>query len=276
MMTTLLKHEWLRTRGMLGSLFGIVALLGVLGSLLGITGWPLLSTLGSLLGFLAVFILVPATQLLLAADYWKSGYGRTGYFTHSIPVRGSTIYWAKLVWAMLASLAALVLTVALGLVAWWEFAKQSGMINAPSFAAIGEWSRWITAVTPAWMIAAGAVIVLASFLVWPIYYYFSVSIGHESRLSGLGVAAPVVVFVGVYICIQILSLVAMVAIPVGVGMVDGDSLGFVSFNMMSELAAGANATNDVMPIGFLVSMGLILVFCLWRTARSWNHKVALT
>lgn len=276
MTTTLLKHEWIRTRGTLGTLFGIVALVGVLGSLLGITGWPLLSVLGSLLGFLAVFILVPATQLLLAADYWKSGYGRTGYFTHSIPVRGSTIYWAKLAWAMLASLAALVLTVVLGLVAWWAFAQQSGMINAPSFSAVGEWWQWITAVTPAWMIVAGALLMLASFLAWPIYYYFSVSIGHESRLSGLGAAAPVVVFVAVYIGIQILSLLAMVAIPVGIGMVDGDSLGFVSFNLVSELSVGANASDDVMPIGFLVSMGLILVFCLWRTARSWNHKVAMT
>lgn len=59
-------------------------------------------------------------------------------------------------------------------------------------------------------------------------------------------------------------------------MVDGDSLGFVRVNMFSELAAGAKASDDVMPIGFLVSMRLILVFCFWRTSRSWDHKVALT
>src|SRR5699024_35743 len=115
MTTTLLKHEWLRTRGTLGMLFGILALVVILGALLAATGWPLLSELGVLLAMLGLFVLVPAAQLLLTADYWRSGYGRTGYFTHSIPARGATIFRAKLAWAIIASFAALVLTVVLGL-----------------------------------------------------------------------------------------------------------------------------------------------------------------
>src|SRR5699024_4791778 len=107
--TTLLKHEWLRTRGPLATLFGLIALVGVLGSLLGASGWPLSSALGLAAGMLAAVVAVPAVQLALAADYWRSGYGRTGYFTHSIPVRGARIFRAKLAWTMLASLAAIVL-----------------------------------------------------------------------------------------------------------------------------------------------------------------------
>ena len=106
MTTTLLKHEWLRTRGALGMYFGITVLVGLLGSLLGASGWSVLSVLGLLLAFLAVLVLVPGVQLLLVADYWRSGYGRTGYFTQSIPVRGATIFRAKLLWAVLVSLAA--------------------------------------------------------------------------------------------------------------------------------------------------------------------------
>lgn len=131
MTTTLLKHEWLRTRGTLGMLFGILALVVILGALLAATGWPLLSELGVLLAMLGLFVLVPATQLLLTADYWRSGYGRTGYFTHSIPARGATIFRAKLAWAIIASFAALVLTVVLGLAAWWAVSLQ-GQINTPS------------------------------------------------------------------------------------------------------------------------------------------------
>src|SRR5699024_8617700 len=151
MTTTLLKHEWLRTRGVLGMFFGVVVLVGILGSLLAVTGWAVLSLLGLLLGVLAVLVIVPGVQLLLAADYWRSGYGRTGYFTQSIPVRGSTIFWAKLVWAVLVSLAAVVVTALLGWVVWWAVAVNSG-VTSPSLAVIGDIMADLAEVAPVWMI----------------------------------------------------------------------------------------------------------------------------
>ncbi|MGX1596105.1 hypothetical protein ACWIDS_03380 [Dietzia maris] len=271
---TLLKHEWLRTRGPLTTLFGLIALVGVLGSLLGASGWPLLSELGLAAGMLAAVVAVPAVQLALAADYWRSGYGRTGYFTHSIPVRGARIFRAKLAWATLASLAAIVLTLVLALLAWWANSQRSGG-TAPSWSTLTDAWSTVTAVTPGWMIAAGAAVFLAWFLVWPVFYYFSVSVGHERWLAGLGAGGPVVVFVLVYVAMQVLSLLGMIVVPVGVGEADGETFGFVRFDLLSEMAAGASADNNVMPVGFVISMVLLVVFCLWRTARSWNHKVAL-
>lgn len=274
MTTTLLTHEWLRTRGALGTTLGVTALVGVLGGLLGAAGWPLLSQLGLALGMLAAVVAVPAVQLTLAADYWRTGYGRTGYFTHAIPVRGSVIFWAKLVWAMVASLAALILTAALALLAWWAAARQSGL-TPPSSSVLSDAWTTVTTAAPAWMIAAGVLVALSSFLIWPVYYYFSVSVGHERRLASLGAGGPVVVFVLVYVATQLLSLLAMVALPFGISMGTGGSLEFVRFDIIGELAAGAAASDDVMPVGFLAASAVVVVFCLWRTARSWNHRVAL-
>ncbi|MDX2355932.1 hypothetical protein [Dietzia sp. PP-33] len=274
MTTTLLKHEWLRTRGQLANLFGLIALVGVLGSLLAAAGWPLLSQLGLALGMLAAVVAVPAVQLAMAADYWRSGYGRTGYFTHSIPVRGSRIFWVKLAWAMIVSLAAIVLTAVLALLAWWAAARESGL-PSPSWSVFSDAWSTVTAVAPAWMIVCGLLLGLGSFLVWPVYYYFSVSLGHERRLAGLGAGGPVVVFVLVYVATQVLSLVGMIVLPFGVGEVDGETLGIVRFDILSEMAAGAAASNNVMPVGFVAALAALVVFCLWRTARSWNHKVAL-
>ena len=271
--TTLLKHEWLRTRGPLATLFGVIALVGVLGSLLGASGWPLLSQLGLAGGVLAAVVAVPAVQLALAADYWRSGYGRSGYFTHSIPVRGSRIYLAKLGWAMLASLAAIVLTLVLALLAWWANSRRSGG-SAPSWSMLTDAWSTLTAVTPGWMIAAGLAVLLAWVLVWPVYYYFSVSVGHERRLAGLGAGGPVVVFIGVYVATQVLALLGMIVIPLGVGEADGETLGLVRFDLIGELAAG-RTTSDVMPVGFVVSLLVLAGFCLWRTARSWDRRVAL-
>lgn len=271
---TLIKHEWLRTRGQLATLLGLIALVGVLGTLLGASGWPLLSQLGLAGGVLAALIAVPAVQLTLTADYWRSGYGRTGYFTQSIPARGSRIFWAKLAWAVLASLVAIVLTIALGLLTWWAIAQRSGG-DPVSWSRLTEVWAGVTAVTPAWMIVAGTAVVLGWILVWPVFYYFSVSVGHERRLAGLGAGGPVVVFVGVYISTQVLALLGMILLPFGVGQADGEMLGIVRFNTLSELAAGSGASNDIMPIGFVATLVALAAFCLWRTARSWNHKVAL-
>ncbi|MBB1042027.1 MULTISPECIES: hypothetical protein [unclassified Dietzia] len=274
MTTTLLTHEWLRTRGALGTTLGVTALVGVLGGLLGAAGWPLLSQFGLALGMLAAVVAVPAVQLTLAADYWRTGYGRTGYFTHSIPVRGSVIFWTKLMWAMAASLAALVLTAGLALLTWWAAARQSGL-TSPSYSVLSDAWTTVTTAAPAWMIAAGVLVTLGSFLIWPVYYYFSVSVGHERRLAALGAGGPVVVFVLVYVVTQLLSLMAMIALPFGISMGAGGSLEFVRFDMIGELAAGAAASDDVMPVGFLAASVVLVVFCLWRTARSWNHRVAL-
>ncbi|PAY22159.1 hypothetical protein CEY15_14920 [Dietzia natronolimnaea] len=274
MTTTLLKHEWLRTRGALGTALGMIALIGVLGSLLGSAGWPLLSQLGMALGVLAAVVAVPAVQLVLAADYWRTGYGRTGYFTHSIPVRGSAIFWVRLVWAIIASLAALVLTAGLALVAWWAAALHSGL-TSPSLSLLSDTWAAVTTAAPPWMIAAGLIAGLSSFLIWPVYYYFAVSVGHERRLAALGAGGPVVVFVVVYVATQVLSLLAMLALPFGVAMDAGGSLEFVRFDILGEVAAGAAASNDVMPVGFVAASAVLVAYCLWRTARSWNYKVAL-
>ncbi len=270
---TLLKHEWLRTRGALGVYFGAVLLVGVAGSLLGATGWAVLSAVGLALGFLAVAVTLPGAQLLLAADYWRTGYGRTGYFTHSIPVRGSRIFWAKLLWAALVAAVAVVLTAVLAWIAWWSLSVTSD-ITAPSPALIGEALGSITDYAPAWMIIVGAVVLLVSMVSTTIYYYFAISVGHESRLASLGAGGPIVVFVGLYICTQVLSLLGMVLIPMGVG-VEAGRLVLVSFNVFDEMSVGATGGSEAMPVGFLVALLLFVVFCLWRTVRSWDRRVAL-
>lgn len=272
MTTTLLKHEWLRTRGALGMFFGVVVLVGILGSLLGVTGWAVLSMLGLLLGVLAVLAVVPGVQLLLAADYWRSGYGRTGYFTQSIPVRGSTIFWAKLLWAVVVTVVAMVLTLALGWLVWWAVAVN-GDFTRPTPEVIGSVVEALFDVAPVWMIIAGAVLVPVWVMTASVYYYFSVSVGHESRLASLGIGGPIVVFVVLYVCTQILSLLAMVVIPFGLGS-DGERVAVVPFNLLEEMST-ASGTGSVMPLGFVVMLLLLAVFCLWRTVRSWNHKVAL-
>lgn len=273
MTTTLLKHEWLRTRGMLGALVGIMSLLILLGAMLSMTGWVLLSALGVALAVVAVLALVPVVQLALAVDYWRVGYGRIGYFTQTLPVRGSTIFWAKFLWAMIVSMVALVASVVLGLFTWWAVSVQFGVMS-PTSGVLGDIWGTVTDVAPAWAIAGGILLFLASFLAWPVYYFYSASVGSERRFAALGIGGPIVVFVLLYIAMQILSFVGMVLVPIGLDVSDSQ-LALVSFNVLDQMTVNADAS-DAMPLGYLVPLTLVGVYCLWRTARSWNHKVSLT
>lgn len=272
MITTLLKHEWLRTRGMLGTSFGVILLVGILGSLLGALNFSVVSMFGLFLGVLVAVVAVPAIQLELAMDYWRTGYGRTGYFTQSIPVRGSTIFWAKFLWAVLVSLVALALALLLGWLAWWAVAVNSGS-ELPSLAVLGDVMRSLASIAPAWLIVAAVLAVVVSVATMTVYYYFSVSLGHERWLASLGAGGPIVVFVVLYIVTQVTMFLGMLLVPLGLG-VEDDRLAVVPFNVVSEMSIGTESSS-VMPIGFVATTVVLLAVLLWRTARSWNHKVAL-
>ena len=45
----------------------------------------------------ALCALTPAACVIAAmADYWKTLYGQRGYFTMSLPISGTVIFWAKI------------------------------------------------------------------------------------------------------------------------------------------------------------------------------------
>lgn len=273
MMLTLLKHEWMRTRSLLGTVVGLAALTALLATLLAATGWPLLSTLGIGVATIVIFALAPVLQVALTADYWRSSYSRTGYFTHSLPLRGATIYTAKLLWAATVTLAALAATAVLGGIFWWGAAGQLGVEPNPFIALGNAWALVNEAASPG-MVVAVALALLALYLAWPIQYYFAVSVGNESRLNRFGLGGPVLAFVGVYMVTQVASMLGMLALPLGLGMREGQ-LSLTTFNFISEMSADAGVSNEVMPLGFLPPLIVIAALCLWRTVHSWNRRVAL-
>lgn len=272
MMATLLKHEWLRTQRMIAFVLGVAGLVIALATVLTVTGWPLLATLGTLIGVMTLGLLIPGLQLALAVHYWRSSYSRTGYFTQSLPIRGSKIFSAKLVWALLVSIIGAAVTAVLALIYWPAFAGRTGNEQNP-FTVLGHvWSELTAAASPA-MIIAGTLTFALLILAWPTFYFFAASIGSETPLNRLGASGPVIVFIATYLVMQLAMFAALLTIPWGIDM-GGNQLSLVSFNLLEEMRAGSS-TNDVMPIGFIPALLLLSVVFTWRTGRSWNKKVSL-
>ena len=273
MTTTLLKHEWLRTRGLLATIAGVALVLVLLGSALAATRWALISTIGAYAVLVTIAALVPAVQITLAADYWRSSYSRVGYFTQTLPIPGPTIYRAKLLWAWIATLGTLIVVVVLTALAWPGTARGLGFPELNPFAAIADVWSGLTAAVPVWQLSVGLVLALVlAVLLWPVQYYFAASYGSEEPRNRLGAGGPVLVWVGLYVAAQIITLVCMLAVPLGIGSV-GNGLGIVSYAPLGELTSPDPA--DVMPLGVVPALVLVAAFCLWGTVRSWRSRVSL-
>lgn len=273
MIAALLKHEWLRTRSLLGSIGAVAVLLVAAGTALTATGWPGISLVGMLMVMAPLAALVPATQIALAVHYWQSSYSRTGYFTQSLPLSGVTIYAAKLAWALLVSLLAVLATAGLLMAAWPVLAGQLGGERNP-FSLIRQMWEAGTAVTSTPVLIAGILLFVGLILIWPIQYFFAASVGSETPLNRLGLGGPVVVFLGLYLASQVLVFLGMAALPWGLTMVDGQ-LGIEHWSVFAEIAAGDASRDDIMPVGFVPMLLLIGVVCLLRTVHSWRRKISL-
>lgn len=272
MVGTLIRHEAIRTRGLLATIFGAAAILTLVGAALSATMWPLISQLGMFMAILGAVGTVPAAQLGLAWDYWQSGYRRIGYFTQTLPVRGSTIYWVRLAWGLVVLVAGLLWSAVLGVLAFFGTAGALGMHPFDIFTLVGDWFIAIAAVLPwwGWLAAPVLLVVFVGFNL--VQYYFAASVGSERRFTSLGVGGPVLVWFAVYLAMQLVFLAFMLLIPLGVTVVDG-SLALTSQNFLGAIIA--NEQPGSMPAGIIPAFVVAGVVLVWRTVISWDRRVSL-
>lgn len=272
MVTTLIKHEALRTRNWLGVLFGAATLGTVIGTLMEYTPWALIQGLGFTLTLVAVFGFLLIVQLALAFDYWRSSYRQTGYFTHSLPVKGSTIYGAKLLWGSVITVVALLWNVVLGAIALFGAAR---FLDFPlSFSIIGEQLTFMFGFAPAWVWVVLAVVFVVMYVGGLAQYYFAASIGSESRLNRLGIGGPIIVWFVLYLVMQAVLFVGIIAVPLGLTETpDGTSVTVTSMNFLNLMVTNQEASG--MPLGFIPVMVVATALLIWRTVVSWNAKTSL-
>ncbi|WP_402469520.1 hypothetical protein [Isoptericola aurantiacus] len=272
-MITLLKHELVQTRAMLGLVAGASALLTLTGAALAATGWPVLAPLGTVVALMSTVGLVPVTQVLLAVHYWQSSYGRVGYLTQTLPLRGTTIFWAKMLWAWAVSIVMTGIAVAVALPVGELVARATGR-SLRVLETLREGWATLADIGPAWVAPAAIAVVVGLILTWPTQYFFAASVGSQAPLNRLGAGGPIIVWVAVYVAVQVITLASFAAVPVAVGL-DGGQLALVPFDLLSEMTAGGTGPSDVMPVGFLPGLLLTTLVCLGWTVHSWKRRVSL-
>jgi len=219
-------------------------------------GLPGISGSTAVLAYALCALTPVACAIAAMADYWKTLYGQRGYFTMSLPVSGTTIFWAKTTRMVIECLLALALA-------------AGGRIGI-SLAEYTAGPRSLVAGVPTSTVAIMIVVQVLVSLSWLVQGSAVMSIGAEGRFNHMGFGAPIIGFVLLYIVNQVLSTVGTFFLPLSV-----TTDGHFSTEIMwtSYLATmGTEGQPNVIGIGSYVLVPLFaLVMAIWASRSIEKH-----
>ena len=229
-------------------------------------GLPGISGSTAVLAYALCALTPVACAIAALADYWKTLYGQRGYFTMSLPISGKVVFWAKNIRIMIECLLALVLAVG-GIIAVASAAAWSDGISLAEYTA---GPRSLVAGVPTSTVVIMIVVQVLMALSWLVQGSAVMSIGAEGRFNHMGLGAPIIGFVLLYIVNQVLSTVGTFFLPLSVT-TDGH---FSTEIMWTSYRAtmGTEGQPNVIGIGSYVLVPLFaLILGLWASRSIEKH-----
>jgi len=229
-------------------------------------GLPGISGSTAVLAYALCALTPVACAIAAMADYWKTLYGQRGYFTMSLPISGKVVFWAKNIRIMIECLLALVLAVG-GIIAVASAAAWSDGISLAEYTA---GPRSLVAGVPTSTVVIMIVVQVLMALSWLVQGSAVMSIGAEGRFNHMGLGAPIIGFVLLYIVNQVLSTVGTFFLPLSVT-TDGH---FSTEIMWTSYRAtmGTEGHPNVIGIGSYVLVPLFaLAMGLWASRSIEKH-----
>lgn len=275
MIAALLAQELRSTWKNLLSTVGIAALVAAVSFTITALRVPVLGTFLMGVGVLAVVAITPLVLGILAENYWRTMYGREGYFTMALPVHGRTLFAVKAVYASIATLAAAAVTLVGAGAAYvvsavsrgTEFGRALDLLFTSTISQIGPGTSWFL---------VACIVLQLVFTV--IAGAAAMSVGAEGRFNHLGFGAPVLGTVLLYVAMQIVVLASILFVPVGVRLTGPDAGSLVGEGMLGSFVdalSDSNADPDVLGLGFLPVIAIIAVLLAWWGARSVERRTSL-
>lgn len=194
----------------------------------------------------------------LLVHYYRTVYGQTGYFTASLPVHGSAIWGAKILWAsVLSALALLISSMQNGLVKMLAMGQSFGDFMEGQF----NWKLWaLIAVAGLYSMVLGVFVITLARTGWM-----------KRFTPGVALALAVV---GVWMVSQVANILGALTVPLsmkissaqgnGPSGIEGiyfqyTSLSDVIGQAMQQADADGQAISIMFPAGSLVAGALLLV-----------------
>ena len=229
-------------------------------------GLPGISGSTAVLAYALCALTPVACAIAALADYWKTLYGQRGYFTMSLPISGTAIFWAKNIRIMIECLLALALAVG-GILAIASAAAWSDGISLAEYTA---GPRSVVAGMPTFTVVIMIVVQVLVSLSWLVQGSAVMSIGAEGRFNHMGFGAPIIGFVLLYIVNQVLSTVGTFFLPLSVT-TDGHFSTEIMWTSY-RTTMGTEGHPNVIGIGSYVLVPLFaLIMGLWASRSIEKH-----
>lgn len=232
---------------------------------------------GAVCALMAVLIAVP---ILLATEYWASMYGARGYLTMSLPVRGREIFAAKVLWAVLVMVVAVAVFV-LGMTAWLSALAHQ---NGTSLAAFLDPVRSFAAAAGPGRLVLLTLVCLGALVIAVLEVAGILTIGAEGRWNHLGLAAPALGLVALYVVSEVVSTAATLLLPLSVRISGPGTGDLVAQSMLPDflraLREGAGAMNQhgdvaLLGVGAVLVAPVLAALIAWWAVRSIERHTSL-
>lgn len=258
MIGTLLRYEWEAVRRPVGALLGWAGVVFTLAMLPVAFGVPALGQLGTMVGYLVCVAMPIGCAVIVLAGYWTSMYGRVGYFTMTLPVRGRALYLVKTVHGFLVVLAGTILALGGALIMMAAGAWGDGVSVASAFDGL---RNALASTQPAVM--AVVVVALVFWLASMIGQATALlSLGGDGRVNHLGLAAPLIGFIILYTVNQVLGFAATVWLPGAIVVAGPDAGSWTWGTMWPDFLAAVQTGADASVVGlgsFAVTVAITVV-----------------
>ena len=266
MITKIMKHDFLALRKPLGITVAVAigtVLLSAIAMVILRNGIGIFLVFLAFLGLLAAYLVY---SIILLVHYYRSMYGKTGYFTMSIPARPIELFWAKSIFNLST----------LCFFALLFFGGGLLLITAVFLGdATGSGLKSFFTTTEVWQVAFLVLTALVlSSIVSVFFYQFIVTAGNArpflDRFGKIG--GPILVAVLLYVGIQIISFLLLL-VP-GQMIFFAPNAPFISFDWGSPLFDQVLSSNDaqivepaVISIWWLLVTTVLTIVAGYLTAK---------
>ncbi|HMR14714.1 MAG TPA: hypothetical protein PKE42_13345 [Arachnia sp.] len=271
MVGTLIKHEVLRTWRWLAVLVGGAALLVGAGALGGaLFPSPLNGFLGGT-GLLVACAFPMVLPLLLAVDYYRSTFSKTGYFTVAIPVRGATVFWVKMIYSWVVAALGFLVTSGLLVLAGVGLTRPMDL-DRNFMLDFLRGAYDLVRELPLW----GQVIALVLLVLYPLVslagYYFAATVGSEAAFNRMGLGGVVLAWVFYYLAGQAAGVLGLFLPP---SLVLGDLTDItLSWQPMAIFTQMGEET-AYLPVFALVMQFIVAVVAICWAKVSYDKRLEL-
>lgn len=274
MITKIMKHDFLALRKPLGITIALALSTALLAALVMVISRNVIGITLVVLAFLALIAAFLVYSIILLVHYYRSMYGKTGYFTMSIPARPTELFWAKSLFNVLALCLFTLVFFCGGFVLLISalLADTTGTALHEAFTRIETWQLAFVVLTALLFSAISGVFT----------YQFIVTTGNRRPfLDRFGtVGGPILVAVLLYVGVQVISFILI--LPPGQLVLFAPDTPFISLswtggfiNDVFSPRTSSTADPIAFPIWVLIGNAILTVVMGYLTAVFLSKNTSL-